>query len=130
MLVQRWGILRMAMPKNLSIKKIILLVNVLARLHNFCINELPIDDQGIPVELNADTVNMMNDINGYVTMDTVEGREVRIPTALMHGGEHFQDISRSQKNQHNRKHPDDRTPRNLLLHRVINSLMKRPVKVK
>jgi hypothetical protein len=69
----------MAMPKNLSIKKIILLVNVLARLHNFCINELPIDDQGIPEELKADTVAMMNDNDGYVTMDTVEGREVRIP---------------------------------------------------
>jgi hypothetical protein len=130
MLVQRWGILRMAMPKGLSIKKIILLVNVLARLHNFCINELPIDDQGIPEELNADTVNMMNDNDGYVTMDTVKGREVRIPTALMHGGEHFHDFSRSKKKQHNRKHPDDRTPRSLLLQRVVNSLMKRPVKVK
>jgi hypothetical protein len=130
MLVQRWGILRMAMPKNLSIKKIILLVNVLARLHNFCINELPADDQGIPEELNADTVNMMNNDDGYVTMDTVEGREVRIPTALMHGGEHFGDLPRSKKTQHNRKHPDDRTPRSLLLQRVINSLMKRPVKVK
>jgi len=120
----------MAMPKGLSIKKIILLVNVLARLHNFCINELPIDDQGIPEELNADTVNMMNDNDGYVTMDTVKGREVRIPTALMHGGEHFHDFSRSKKKQHNRKHPDDRTPRSLLLQRVVNSLMKRPVKVK
>jgi hypothetical protein len=39
--VQRWGLLHMAMPKKLSIKKIILLVDVLARLHNFCIGELP-----------------------------------------------------------------------------------------
>jgi hypothetical protein len=35
----------MAMPKKLSIKKIILLVNVLARLHNFCIGELPDNEE-------------------------------------------------------------------------------------
>ena len=38
-LVQRWGILRMAMPKGLSIPKIIALVNAVAKLHNFCIDE-------------------------------------------------------------------------------------------
>ena len=94
--MQRWGILRMAMPKNISIKKTILLVNALARLHNFCINELPIDNQQIPEELNVDTVNMMNDVDGYVTMDIVKGHEVRIPTALMDGGDHYNDISRNQ----------------------------------
>ncbi len=39
MLVQRWGILRMQMPHGLSIKKIKALINVLAKLHNFCIGE-------------------------------------------------------------------------------------------
>ena len=40
MLVQRWGILRMPMPRNLSIVKTVAIVNSLARLHNFCIGEV------------------------------------------------------------------------------------------
>jgi hypothetical protein len=61
MLVQWWGLLCMAMPKKLSIKKIILLVNVLARLHNFCIGKLPNDEENdIPVELDVGTLNIMN----------------------------------------------------------------------
>ena len=130
MLVQRWGILRMAMPKNISIKKTILLVNALARLHNFCINELPIDNREIPEEFNVDTVNMMNDIDGYVTMDIVEGREVRIPTALMDGGDHYNDISRNQRTTHERRNPDRRTPRYKLLQQVISKHMKRPLPMK
>ena len=35
MLVQRWGILRMAMPMGITVKKTIALVNCLAKLHNF-----------------------------------------------------------------------------------------------
>ena len=40
MLVQRWGILRMRMRHGLSIKKIIAMINALAKLHNFCIGEM------------------------------------------------------------------------------------------
>jgi hypothetical protein len=39
MLVQRWGLLRVAMPRNLSVQRIIALVIALAKLHNFCITE-------------------------------------------------------------------------------------------
>lgn len=130
MLVQRWGILRMAMPKNISIKKTILLVNALARLHNFCINELPIDNQNIPEQLNVDNVNMMNNNDGYVTMDIVDGCEVQIPTALMDGGDHYNDISRNQRMTHERRNPDRRTPRYKLLQQVMSKHMKRPLPMK
>jgi hypothetical protein len=39
MLVQHWGILRMRMPHGRSSKKIIALINALAKLRNFCIGE-------------------------------------------------------------------------------------------
>jgi hypothetical protein len=39
MLVQRWGILRMAMPRNFGVSKVVALVVALAKLHNFCIGE-------------------------------------------------------------------------------------------
>lgn len=40
MMVQRWGILRMAMPRVLGIVQIIALLNSLAKLHNFSIGEI------------------------------------------------------------------------------------------
>jgi hypothetical protein len=47
--------------KKLAILKIIRLVNVLARFHNFCIGELPDDEENnIPEELDVDTLNIMN----------------------------------------------------------------------
>ena len=39
MLVQRWGLLRMALHSSISLPRIVGLVNCLARLHNFCISE-------------------------------------------------------------------------------------------
>ena len=38
-LVSRWGILRSAMPLNITIVRTVAMVNCLARLHNFCIDE-------------------------------------------------------------------------------------------
>ena len=34
-----WGVLRSAIPHNISIAKTIALVHALAKLHNFCIDE-------------------------------------------------------------------------------------------
>jgi hypothetical protein len=50
MLVQRWGILRMALHHSISIPRIVGLVNCLARLHNFCISET--DRLGMHCALN------------------------------------------------------------------------------
>ncbi len=56
----------------MTIKKIIILVNVLARLHNFCVGELPEDDGNtipeelVPEELDVDRFNIMNQADGYV----------------------------------------------------------------
>jgi hypothetical protein len=129
MLVQRFGLLRMAMPKKLSIKKIILLVNVLARLHNFCIGELPEDDANtIPEELDVDRLNIMNHADGYVELEeTVDGNLTNLPLGLMHGGEHFDDMSKNERQKHKRQYPDELTPRQLLHDRVLNSHMKRPL---
>jgi len=40
MFVNRWSILRRCMPMNLSLRRIILLIIAMAKLHNFCIDEL------------------------------------------------------------------------------------------
>ena len=38
-LVQKWAILRTAMPRGIALKKVIALVNALMKLHNFCIEQ-------------------------------------------------------------------------------------------
>ena len=69
MLVEHWGILRMAMPSNITIDKTTALVNALARIHNFCIDEV---DKGGPTWhdeeylLPHDENNIINSVNGYV----------------------------------------------------------------
>ncbi len=39
MLMQRWGLLWMAIPRNIGVSKVVALVVALAKLHNFCIGE-------------------------------------------------------------------------------------------
>jgi hypothetical protein len=69
MLAKRWGILRMAMPSNITIDKTIVLINALARIHNFCIDEV---DKGDPTwhdeeyPLPHDENNIINSVNVYV----------------------------------------------------------------
>ena len=130
MLVQRFGLLRMAMPKKLTIKKIVVLVNVLARLHNFCIGEIPEEDECsiIPEELDSDRLNIMNHKHGYVELeDAADGTLLNVPIALMHGGEHFDDITINHRRRHKQQNPDETTPRQLLHDRVLNSHMRRPL---
>jgi hypothetical protein len=124
MMVQRWGILRMAMPKGLSISRIIALVNCLAKLHNFCIDEV---DGSLLQSLNIDNAHMMNNEDGYVPMESSKEHGVSMPRALMNAGHHFQDISRNERRQRERCNPEGTLPRQRLLQQVIDSHLKRPV---
>ena len=67
MLVQRWGILRMRMPHGLSIKKIIAMINALAKLHNFCIGE--IDGYNITGAGNGGGEGGLNEV-GHLALNT------------------------------------------------------------
>ena len=66
MLVQRWGILRMAMPMGFTIKKTIALVNCLAKLHNFCIDEVDGSSGVFSVDqpLAEDAANIASNVAG------------------------------------------------------------------
>lgn len=117
----------MAMPKGLSIPKIIALVNALAKLHNFCINDSDGVDCGkVPEQLNIDTLYMMNDTNGYVPMEVGNDNVTLLPSALMHGGHHFADVPRWLRRRHERQNPDSEMPRQKLLRKVTESHLTRP----
>ena len=127
MIVQRWGILQMAMPKGLGIARIIALVNALAKLHNFCIGK---DDSGcrsgLLQQLRVDTQHIMNSEDGFVPMEASRDHGLPLPRALMEPGHHFGDIPRNIRKQHERANAEGNLPQQRLLKQVIDSHLKRP----
>ena len=115
----------MEMPKGLGIKRIIALVNCLAKLHNFCIDE--VGEGTLLQPLNVDTHHIMNREDGFVPM--VPGKEsgILVPCALMDSGHHFDDIPRNVRRQCERSNPEAILPRHQLLQQVIDSHLKHPV---
>ncbi|KAL3786777.1 hypothetical protein ACHAW5_002978 [Stephanodiscus triporus] len=98
MLVFWWGILRSAIPHNISISKTIALVHALAKLHNFCIDEEKDDNFGgdytvTDVMQNDENYMMMQD-QGYILMNVNDTGE-RIPLSLVDGSHHLDDMPRS-----------------------------------
>ena len=119
MLVQRWGFLQTAKPQNISIKKIIAIVNSLAKLHNFCIEELDIFE-AVPKSLASDQDNIITDAHGYVELlesDDDHG-DFNVPTDLMNGGHHFEGVPACIIQNYERNHPSE-TLRRIVLHNFI-----------
>ena len=85
MLVQKWGILRTPMPYNITIKRVIVVVNAVARLHNLCISKSHIPAEALARDVN----NVINKVNGFVEMTTGNETHTAIPTDLMDVGHHF-----------------------------------------
>ena len=63
-LVLRWGILRSAIPCNIIIVRTIAVVSCLARLHNFCIDEIERTKEHNEDALPLDVEHIMNDRKG------------------------------------------------------------------
>jgi hypothetical protein len=108
----------MAMPKGLSLKWIIAMVNALAKLHNFCIAPLQ--------QLSVDTLHIMNHEDGYVPMESSNEHGITLPRALMESGHHFADVPRNVRRQHKRANAEATLPQQRLLKQVIDSHLKRP----
>lgn len=97
----------MAMPMGFTIKKTIALVNCLAKLHNFCIDEVDGSSGVFSVDqpLAEDAANIASNIAGSVPMVRNEqvretlGINVDTPDGLIAGGEHFEDVPRANRRQ-------------------------------
>ena len=99
MMVFRWGILRSAIPLNITISKMIALVHALAKLHNFCIDEQESDpnfsgDNSIPETMQNDEDHIMMQDEGYIPMNVNDTGEC-IPVGLVDGGHHLDDVPRA-----------------------------------
>ncbi|KAL3783553.1 hypothetical protein HJC23_008184 [Cyclotella cryptica] len=91
MLVHRWGILCSAFPQNIKTRKVIATVIVLTKLHNFCIDESNNSQEILP-SLEVDNNVLINRDDSYVEMVGVNKNETALPTDLMNGGHHYNDV--------------------------------------
>eukprot|EP00970_Alexandrium_tamarense_P005968 scaffold1001_cov191-Alexandrium_tamarense.AAC.9 len=119
---QRWGMLRTAIPCNISVPKTISLVLALAKLHNFCIDEAEV----VPA-LSQDEHNITANVNGSVPLiqnpqiAEIINVNTATPRDLMGGGEHFDDAPR-----HYRRPLHNDALRSRLCNHVESTFMTRP----
>ena len=78
----------MAISNKITVTRTIALVNTLARLHNFCLEEL------IPDQLEIHTENIINWEEGYVLLEDSNVHRIPMPITLMDAGHHFDDLPR------------------------------------
>jgi hypothetical protein len=100
MLVQRWAILQTALPHGITIQKTIAMVNALAKLHNFCIDENKIN---MLESSTDDNFRIVNNKLGFVALEESANCDVPIPTQMLDGGNHFQDIPRQERRRNDRQ---------------------------
>ena len=81
-----------AFPQNIRTKKVIATVIALMKLHNFCIDESNNSREILP-SLEADNNVLINRDDSYVEMVGVNEADTALPTDLMHGGHHYDDVS-------------------------------------
>jgi hypothetical protein len=132
MLVHRWGILRKAMPNNISITRTWQLVVCLCRLHNFCINEK--DSNNTPEPLADDVANIAIDgglispqFDHQMSADNYDNERDRV-TALLDGGHHFDDVHKYTREQQARRYDvqEQQLPRTRLLSIIVENDYRRP----
>ena len=126
MLVHRWGILRSAIPMGITIQKTVALVNALAKLHNYCIDRKD-GTERVCDATAEDLTNITTSEAGYVLMESVDACEVEVPSQLIDGGHHFDDIPENQRRSNRRQSSNIILPRTLLLRKVVESDMTRPM---
>ena len=121
MLVNRWGILRRALPAGFGMRKTNSLLMCLCRLHNFCIDE----NTGCTKPLAVDNVAIRSS-GGIFTIPTAENPDS--PEALLHAGEHNDDTELEDRRAFARRGlgRNGKTPREILLTMVEEGGYKRP----
>ncbi len=127
MLVQRWGLLRMAMPRNIAVPKVVALVIALAKIHNFCIGESNVPER-LPRMYDRDRFHVMNSDGGYVTLQRDDPQQnTLVPTTFLHVGEHFDDIPDNVMRVH-RRQSESELPRTFLFQMIAAGHWQRPTR--
>ena len=129
MLVQRWGLLRMAMPRNIGVLKVVALVIALAKIHNFCIKESNVRKR-IPGMYERERLHVMNSEEGYISLGTDDcQQDTVVPTALLHVGEHFDDIPDNLLRVRRRQSESVELPHTVLFQMIADGHWQRPMRL-
>ena len=131
MLVNRWGILRRALPCAMGLRKSTSLVICLCRMHNYCIDCRLESKQSpmVPAPLASDNLEITG--NGGIPMLRVEDRDRMndcSPEEFLNGGMHHEDTSDNQRRQFARRGrtASSALPREILLSMVADGGFKHP----
>ena len=121
------------MPLNITIVRTVAMVNCLARLHNFCIDEADrLGEKVSPVEeqLPLDLENMINSPDGYVPLKIVKYHDgIAFPFEIMDAGHHFDDCSQAVRRGQGTdasSASNGELPHTILLNHVVDSHKTRP----
>ena len=125
MLVHCWAILCLEISFNITIVKVIALVNALAKLHNFCIEvgDWHGFDESILNSMPINTNNLQR--SGLVALDAVNGNGNLIPSQLLGSGHHSNDYPRNEMIWRIRR-SEPVLPCTLLTRHVISMELHRP----
>ena len=119
----------MAIPRNISVMKVVSLVIALAKLHNFCIGESNIPER-VPQLFDRDRFHIMNADGGYVGLgNDDQQQDTVVPTDLMHAGEHFNDLPDNLLRLHRRRHERIELPRARLFQMIVDGHWQRPTRL-
>ena len=127
MLVSMWEMLRSAIPCNITLVRTIALVSCLARLYNFCIDEVKRTKEHNKDPLPTDIEHMMNGPEGYAPMVKDYSHDVPTPKDKLDGGNHFDDCPWAARQSRRADIvANNKLPCTVLLNHVIGSHKTRP----
>jgi hypothetical protein len=131
MLVHRWGILCKPMSTMIPISKVTSMVRCLCRLHNFCIDErIARNNSGSVEEDGGDVVEHLDSDRANIALaggsSLLDGADNGFnPEELLHGGDHFDDISRAVRVSR-RANNNEILPREIMCDIVEEMGLRRP----
>ena len=127
MLTERWAILRTAIPRNTPVRKTIAIVCALAKLHNFCIEQVDEECHTIPPEMSVDSIR--HEILGAVPLVLDGSHDQAVPIQLIGAGHHLDDYPRNNRRAHARQFQGHVLPRERLLQLIQEIGYTRPPQV-
>jgi hypothetical protein len=103
------------------------MVNALAKLHNFCIDE---NDISMLEQSADDSFRIANNELGFVALEEANNcDDVPIPVQILDGGNHFEDIPQPERRRDDRRGEQQDgvlLPRERLLQHVVGAHLARP----
>jgi DDE superfamily endonuclease len=141
MLVHRWGILCKPLSGTLPIAKVTAMVRCLCRLHNYCVNERIArreirtfdkdyseqENDDVADHTESDLVNIVLGGGSSLVHEDNHGFDVE---GLLHGGEHFDDVSRNVRVSRRKLSDCTILPREIMCESVARQDLRRPTPVK